>query len=78
MAIVLAVAQALNGAEWSSFTPTQKFVCVALACGTGWSIIDAFLDTTLAEIKQHPHSLDVPNGKTHIQTNIDTKIEKEP
>jgi len=50
LAVVLAIAQALNGVEWSSFTPTQKFCCIALAIASGWAIIDAFLDSTMARL----------------------------
>lgn len=51
IAIALAIAQGLNGANWSDFTPTQQFVSIVLAVGSGWSIIDAFLDQTLSNIQ---------------------------
>lgn len=66
VAMVLSAAQALNGLEWSAFNPTQKFICVALAVGTGWAIIDAFLDQTLSRIEHNPDNFGI--DATHSAT----------
>lgn len=44
---ILSIAQALNGLEWSNQTGTQKFIMLSLAVGQAWSVVDAFLDTTM-------------------------------
>ena len=47
----------LNGAEWSTFTPTQKFVAigslVTAICGTA----EAFLSDTMAKLTDKKNSL---------------------
>lgn len=52
MAVALSIAQGLNGVRWVDFTSTQKFVTVTLAIGTGWAIIDAFLDNTMTDLRK--------------------------
>ena len=69
MAIALSVAQGLNGVSWGDFTPTQKFVTVTLAAGTGWAIIDAFLDQTLNLIRRNPKELGLPQDTEIIRRN---------
>lgn len=66
LALAVSLVTTLNGAEWSQFTPTQKLVGVITALGAMWLVIDAFLDTTLAELKKHPEGLGIPNGDTKI------------
>lgn len=66
IAMVLSAAQALNGVEWSTFTATQKFICIALAVGSGWSIIDAFIDQTLSRIQDDPDGLGIPRGEGKV------------
>jgi hypothetical protein len=51
IAILLSLVSTLNGINWSAFTTTQKFVAIGVAIGQGWSIVDAFLDTTMADLK---------------------------
>lgn len=52
IAVALSIAQGLNGVNWYEFTGTQKFVTVTLAVGSGWAIVDAFLDTTMGELRK--------------------------
>lgn len=51
MAGILSIAATLNGSDWSQFTATQKFLAIAAALGSMWAIVDAFLDTTIADAK---------------------------
>lgn len=80
MAIALSLAQALNGVLWSDFTPTQKFVTVVLALGTGWAIIDAFLDSTMGELKKRPNAegLALPGDTQIIRRNEVAPAPAEP
>ena len=48
---VLSVASTLNGADWRDFTGTQKFLAIAAALGAMWTVIDAFLDNTMSDLK---------------------------
>lgn len=66
IAVVLSIAQALNGMNWSDFTPTQKFVAVALGLAAGWAVIDAFADQTLSEIRRH-RGLAIPDDTEIIK-----------
>lgn len=66
MALAMSLVTTLNGAEWSQFTPSQRFVAFVTAAGAMWLVIDAFVDTTLAELKKHPDGLGIPNGDTKI------------
>ncbi len=68
MAVALSLAQGLNGVNWSDFTPTQKFVLVVLAIGTGWSIVDAFMDSTMSDLRRGrlTEALVIPGGDTEI------------
>ena len=50
VAMVLSMAQALNGADWPGFSPTQKFCAIALAIGSAWNVIDAFLNQTMSRL----------------------------
>ena len=78
IAVALSVAQGLNGIlHWNDLTETQQFVMVALAVGAGWAIIDAFLDTTMAEIRKHK-SLTIPNGTEIIKRNDVAPDKAEP
>lgn len=49
---ILSMAQALNGLEWSNQSGTQQFIMMALAVGSAWSIVDAFLDTTMQRLSE--------------------------
>lgn len=51
-ALLISIMATLNGVEWSSFTGTQKFIAVACALGAMWSVIDAFLNDTMAGLKK--------------------------
>lgn len=51
LAGVLSVAATLNGADWTQFTGTQKFLAIAAGLGAMWTVIDAFLDTTMSELR---------------------------
>lgn len=57
VAMVLSMAQALNGADWPGFSPTQKFCALALAVGSGWAVIDAFLDQSMARLSADDKTL---------------------
>lgn len=52
MALIMSVVGTLNGTEWSTFTKTQQFVAVAVAIGAMWTVIDAFLNDTMATLKK--------------------------
>jgi len=52
MALLLSIVATLNGAEWSIFTPTQKFVAIVLALGAMWTVIDAFLNDTMSRLQE--------------------------
>lgn len=52
LAAAMSVVTTLNGAEWALFTATQKFVAIVTALGAMWMIIDAFLDSTMSEIRK--------------------------
>ena len=47
IAVIMSIAQALNGLEWHNLSGTQQFITFSLALGAGWSVVDAFLDTTM-------------------------------
>lgn len=48
----LSISQVLNGKVWSEFDPSQKFVAVVTTIGVMWGVIDAFLDTTLSDLRK--------------------------
>lgn len=75
IAIALSIAQGLNGAQWNQFTGTEKFVAIVLALGSGWAIIDAFLDTTMNEIRKHPDGIVIPGSETHTMQRTVTDME---
>lgn len=52
MALIMSIVASLNGTEWSNFTPTQQFVAGAAALGSLWTVIDAFLNDTMAKLKE--------------------------
>lgn len=49
--LVLSLATTLNGSNWENFNGTEKFVALALAVGAMLEVIDAFLSTTMADMK---------------------------
>lgn len=51
MALFTSMVATLNGVSWSDFTGTQQFIAIAAAVGAMWSVIDAFLDSTMSELK---------------------------
>lgn len=52
MAAAVSVVTTLNGAEWGQFTSTQKFVALVTALSAMWMVIDAFLDSTMGELRK--------------------------
>jgi hypothetical protein len=79
ISIVLSLAQALNGTDWGNLTPTQKFITLSLAVGTGWAVIDAFLDqtmNTLAEKSKRPLAQD-GSTDTVVETTTTTEVKNE-
>ncbi len=52
MALLLSIVASLNGVEWATFTPTGKFMAIVVALGQMWTVIDAFLNETMSELKQ--------------------------
>lgn len=76
MALALSITTTLNGAEWSQFTPTQKFVGIVTALGAMWLVIDAFLDQTLTQIQQNPDGLGIPGAESRTtQQTVTVKTE---
>lgn len=52
MALMLSLVTSMNGSQWSKFTSTEKFVAIVTALGAMWMVIDAFLDTTMSEMRK--------------------------
>jgi len=76
MALLLSVVGTLNGAEWAAFTPTQKFVASVLALGAMWTVIDAFLNDTMARLSAKAE--DERTSQVAIETgNVETDKPKE-
>jgi len=46
------IAATLNGAEWSSFSNTQKFVAIGALVTAICGVIDAFLSDTMAKLQE--------------------------
>lgn len=51
-AVVNSIVATLNGVQWSDFTPTQKFVAIACGIAAGWTVVDAFLSDSMANLRQ--------------------------
>lgn len=52
LALFASIGATLNGVEWDSLTATKQFFAVASAIGAALIVIDAFLDNTMARIKE--------------------------
>lgn len=52
MAVLLSIAGTLNGVEWNSFNSSEKFVAITLALGQMWTVISAFLNETMSDLKK--------------------------
>lgn len=52
MAGINSIVATLNGVEWNTFTPTQKFVAFMTAAGAMWLVMDAFLDQTMSRLSE--------------------------
>lgn len=52
MALLLSLVGTLNGAQWSDFTGTERFVAVVCGLGAMWVTIDAFLSETMSDLKK--------------------------
>lgn len=51
MAALLSMVSTLNGIEWGDLSPTSKFVAIVIAIGQMWTVIAAFLNETMSELK---------------------------
>lgn len=79
MALALSITTTLNGAEWSQFTPTQKFVALVTGLGAMWLVIDAFLDQTINQIQQNPDGFGIPGVESRTQTvTVKTEVANSP
>jgi hypothetical protein len=58
IALFSSIVATLNGVSWSDFTGTQQFLAVAAGLAAMWSVIDAFLDNTMSELKKKQESGD--------------------
>lgn len=52
MGLLFSLVATLNGSQWNEFTHTEKFIAIVSAVGAAWTVIDAFLDQTMARLRQ--------------------------
>lgn len=52
VAIANSIMATLNGVQWGDFTPTQKFIAITCGVVAGWTVVDAFLSESIANIRQ--------------------------
>lgn len=79
IAMIMSMAQALNGLEWHNLNGTQQFIAFSLAIGAGWSVIDAFLDTTmqtLSEKEKQAIAKDTAAPDAVVETTTTTEVHK--
>lgn len=51
VALFTSIVASLNGAQWSQFTSTEKFVAIACGIAAMWNVVDAFLSDTMAKLR---------------------------
>lgn len=53
VALFASIVATLNGVEWTNFTGTQKFIAIGCGLTAMWTVIDAFLNDTMASLKSN-------------------------
>lgn len=51
VALFASIVATLNGVEWSTFTGTQKFIAIVCGITAMWTVVDAFLNETMSNLK---------------------------
>lgn len=73
MALINSLITTLNGAQWSDFNSSQKFVAVGAAIVAMLQVIDAFFSNTIDDLKKKQEAVDGNRTERTTSTTVSTE-----